>query len=145
MSADEPFLEAVFAGAAFAVEPFAGELFAGADSESLSAFVDVFADDDPAVVPDLGFRRRDDCIDAAGSVRAARGAFASSVPWLASSASPPEKNTSTGRSLSAASGIKAPSPRPKPRFLRSATIYSSLCDFFGSFPIGQSATGMGVV
>ncbi|GAA1553694.1 hypothetical protein [Brevibacterium picturae] len=73
--ADEPFLEGVFAGAAFAVE-----LFAGADSEPLSAFVDVFADDDPAVVPDLGFRRRDDCIDAAGSVRAARGAFASSVP-----------------------------------------------------------------
>ncbi len=116
--------------------------------EALAAGISFFAGlsvDAPVEAPALGLRRREDCIEAAGSVRAARGAFGSSALCLASSGSPPEKNTSTGRSLDAASGIKAPNPRPSPRFLRSATIYSSLCDFFGGFLIGQSATGMGVV
>lgn len=92
--------------------------------------------------PDFGLRRRDDCIDAAGSVRAERGVFVSAWP---SSVLPPEKKTSTGRSLEFASGINAPSPRPRPLFLRSATTYSSIRNFFSGFPIRQGTAGMWVV
>ncbi|WP_231488674.1 hypothetical protein [Brevibacterium sp. VCM10] len=92
--------------------------------------------------PDFGLRRRDDCIDAAGSVRAERGVFVSAWP---SSVLPPEKKTSTGRSLEFASGINAPSPRPRPLFLRSATTYSSIRNFFSGFPVRQGTAGMWVV
>ncbi|WP_241896942.1 hypothetical protein [Brevibacterium epidermidis] len=103
-----------------------------------------------AVVVDLvvpaafGFRRRDDCMEAAGSLRAVRDVFAS-PSRLPSSVFPPEKKTSTGRSLEFASGINAPSPRPKPLFLRSATTYSSIRNFFSSFSIRQGAAGMWVI
>ena len=92
--------------------------------------------------PAFGLRRRDDCIDAAGSVRAERGVFVSALP---SSVFPPEKKTSTGRSLEFASGINAPSPRPRPLFLRSATTYSSIRYFFSGFPIRQGTAGMWVI
>ena len=103
-----------------------------------------------AVVVDLvvpavfGFRRRDDCMEAAGSLRAVRDVFAS-PSRLPSSVFPPEKKTSTGRSLEFASGINAPSPRPRPLFLRSATTYSSIRNFFSSFPIRQGTAGMWVI
>src|SRR5699024_11817530 len=71
------------------------------------------------------FRRRDDCMDAARSLRAAREVFSFSASPLPSSALLPEKKTATGRSVEVASGINAPSPPPRPRFLRSATAYSS--------------------
>lgn len=97
------------------------------------------------VVPEaFGLRRRDDCIDAAGSVRAVRDVFVS-LSRLPSSAFPPEKNTSTGRSLEFASGINAPRPRPRPLFLRSTTTYSSIRNFFGGFPIRQGTAGMWVI
>lgn len=100
--------------------------------------------DDLVVPAAFGFRRRDDCMEAAGSVRAVRDVFAS-PSRLPSSVFPPEKKTSTGRSLEFASGINAPSPRPKPLFLRSATTYSSIRNFFSSFPIRQGTAGMWVI
>ena len=92
----------------------------------------------------FGLRRREDCIEAAGSVRAVRDVFVS-PSRLPSSVLPPEKKTSTGRSLEFASGISAPRPRPKPLFLRSTTTYSSIRNFFSSFPIRQGAAGMWVI
>ncbi|WP_231939545.1 hypothetical protein [Brevibacterium siliguriense] len=110
------------------------------------AFVSVPVSDvlvvDRDVPADFGLRRREDCMEAAGSVRAVRDVF---VSPLSSSVCPPEKKTSTGRSLELASGINAPSPRPKPLFLRSATTYSSICNFFSSFPIRQGTAGMWVI
>lgn len=90
-------------------------------------------------------RRRDDCMDAAGSLRAAREVFSFSASPLPSSALLPEKKTSTGRSVEFASGINAPSPRPRPRFLRSATTYSSIRYFLSGFAVGQRAAGMWVI
>ncbi|WP_432790188.1 hypothetical protein QYM46_18720 [Brevibacterium sp. K11IcPPYGO002] len=117
-------------------------------ADSASAALDWETLDDAALEvesldgPAFGLRRRDDCIDAAGSVRAERGAFVSALP---SSVFPPEKKTSTGRSLEFASGINAPSPRPRPLFLRSATTYSSIRYFFSGFPIRQGTAGMWVI
>src|SRR5699024_3598807 len=93
----------------------------------------------------VGLRRRDDCMDAAGSLRAAREVFSFSASPLPSSALLPEKKTSTGRSVEFASGINAPSPRPRPRFLRSATTYSSIRYFLSGFAVGQRAAGMWVI
>src|SRR5699024_6845935 len=90
-------------------------------------------------------RRRDDCMDAAGSLRAAREVFSFSASPLSSSALLPEKKTSTGRSVEFASGINAPSPRPRPRFLRSATTYSSIRYFLSGFAVGERAAGMWVI
>ena len=117
-------------------------------ADSASAALDWETLDDAALEvesldgPAFGLRRRDDCIDAAGSVRAERGVFVSALP---SSVFPPEKKTSTGRSLEFASGINAPSPRPRPLFLRSATTYSSIRYFFSGFPIRQGTAGMWVI
>lgn len=117
-------------------------------ADSASAALDWEALDGAALevesvdAPAFGLRRRDDCIDAAGSVRAERGVFVSALP---SSVFPPEKKTSTGRSLEFASGINAPSPRPRPLFLRSATTYSSIRYFFSGFPIRQGPAGMWVI
>ncbi|MGM0697509.1 MAG: hypothetical protein ACQEVD_01540 [Actinomycetota bacterium] len=121
---------------------FEDPAFEAVDLVSGSAAVVVDVD---RVVPDVfGLRRRDDCIEAAGSVRAVRDVFVS-PSRLPSSVFPPEKKTSTGRSLEFASGINAPSPRPRPLFLRSATTYSSISNFFGGFPIGQGTAGMWVI
>lgn len=90
-------------------------------------------------------RRRDDCMDAAGSLRAAREVFSFSASPVPSSALLPEKKTSTGRSVEFASGINAPSPRPRPRFLRSATTYSSIRYFLSGFAVGERAAGMWVI
>jgi len=131
-----------FVAPAFADPAFEDAVFEAAASVSVSAPEVVDGD---RVVPDaFGLRRRDDCIDAAGSVRAVRDIFVS-LSRLPSSEFPPEKNTSTGRSLEFASGINAPSPRPRPLFLRSATTYSSIRNFFGGFPIGQGTAGMWVI
>lgn len=131
-----------FADPAFADPAFEDAVFEAAASVSVSAPEVVDGD---RVVPDaFGLRRRDDCIDAAGSVRAVRDVFVS-LSRLPSSEFPPEKKTSTGRSLEFASGINAPSPRPRPLFLRSATTYSSIRNFFGGFPIGQGTAGMWVI
>ncbi|MFE1084864.1 hypothetical protein [Brevibacterium sediminis] len=131
-----------FVAPAFADPAFEDAVFEAAASVSVSAPEVVDGD---RVVPDaFGLRRRDDCIDAAGSVRAVRDVFVS-LSRLPSSEFPPEKNTSTGRSLEFASGINAPSPRPRPLFLRSATTYSSIRNFFGGFPIGQGTAGMWVI
>ena len=117
------FEEAVFEEAVFEAAALVSVAFSVAVAEDL-------------VVPAaFGFRRRDDCMEAAGSLRAVRDVFAS-PSRLPSSVFPPEKKTSTGRSLEFASGINAPSPRPKPLFLRSATTYSSIRNFLSSFPIG---------
>ena len=126
------FEEAVFEEAVFEAAALVSVAFSVAVAEDL-------------VVPAaFGFRRRDDCMEAAGSLRAVRDVFAS-PSRLPSSVFPPEKKTSTGRSLEFASGINAPSPRPKPLFLRSATTYSSIRNFFSSFPIRQGAAGMWVI
>ncbi|GGC47187.1 hypothetical protein GCM10010974_31840 [Brevibacterium sediminis] len=131
-----------FVASAFADPAFEDAVFEAAASVSVSAPEVVDGD---RVVPDaFGLRRRDDCIDAAGSVRAVRDVFVS-LSRLPSSEFPPEKKTSTGRSLEFASGINAPSPRPRPLFLRSATTYSSIRNFFGGFPIGQGTAGMWVI
>ena len=125
---------------AFDVADFDGVVFAAVFDPVV--FVSAAVSD--AVVVDFvvpaafGFRRRDDCIDAAGSVRAVREVFAS-PSLLPSSVLPPEKKTSTGRSLEFASGINAPSPRPRPLFFRSTTTYSSIRNFFSCFPIRQGA------
>ena len=126
------FEEAVFEEAVFEAAALVSVAFSVAVAEDL-------------VVPAaFGFRRRDDCMEAAGSLRAVRDVFAS-PSRLPSSVFPPEKKTSTGRSLEFASGINAPSPRPKPLFLRSATTYSSIRNFLSSFPIGQGTAGMWVI
>lgn len=125
-----------------AVVDFEETVFEAAALVSVAFSVAVAED---LVVPAaFGFRRRDDCMEAAGSLRAVRDVFAS-PSRLPSSVFPPEKKTSTGRSLEFASGINAPSPRPKPLFLRSATTYSSIRNFFSSLPIGQCAAGMWVI
>src|SRR5699024_7138398 len=85
------------------------------------------------------------CMDAAGSLRAAREVFSFSASPLPSSALLPEKKTSTGRSVELASGINAPSPRPRPRFLRSATTYSSIRYFLSGLAVGQRGAGMAVI
>ncbi|WP_227492507.1 hypothetical protein [Brevibacterium sp. CFH 10365] len=125
---------------AFDVADFDGVVFAAVFEPAVfasAAFSDAVVVD--FVVPAaFGFRRRDDCIDAAGSVRAVREVFAS-PSLLPSSVLPPEKKTSTGRSLEFASGINAPSPRPRPLFFRSTTTYSSIRNFFSCFPIRQGA------
>lgn len=131
-----------FVDPAFVDPAFEGAGFEAVASVSVSATVVV---DVVRVVPDdFGLRRRDDCIDAAGSVRAVRDVFVS-LSRLPSSEFPPEKNTSTGRSFEFASGINAPSPRPRPLFLRSTTTYSSIRNFFGGFPIGEGTAGMWVI
>jgi hypothetical protein len=125
------------------VDPaFEDAVFEAAVSVSVSA--PAVAEVDRVVPEAFGLRRRDDCIDAAGSVRAVRDVFVS-LSRLPSSAFPPEKNTSTGRSLEFASGINAPRPRPRPLFLRSTTTYSSIRNFFGGFPIRQGTAGMWVI
>ncbi|UZD62292.1 hypothetical protein [Brevibacterium sp. JSBI002] len=126
----------------FVAPDFEDAVFEAAASVSVSApeVVEVERVDPDA----FGLRRREDCIDAAGSVRAVRDVFVS-PSCLPSSEFPPEKNTSTGRSLEFASGINAPSPRPRPLFLRSTTTYSSIRNFFGGFPIGQGTAGMWVI
>lgn len=125
------------------VDPaFEDAVFEAAVSVSVSA--PEVAEVDRVVPEAFGLRRRDDCIDAAGSVRAVRDVFVS-LSRLPSSAFPPEKNTSTGRSLEFASGINAPRPRPRPLFLRSTTTYSSIRNFFGGFPIRQGTAGMWVI
>lgn len=131
-----------FVDPAFVDPVFEDAVFEATASVSLSAsgVVDV----DRAVPDAFGLRRRDDCIDAAGSVRAVRDVFVS-LSRLPSSEFPPEKNTSTGRSLEFASGINAPRPRPRPLFLRSTTTYSSIRNFFGGFPIRQGTAGMWVI
>ncbi|MGO2017630.1 MAG: hypothetical protein ACTH3R_14350, partial [Brevibacterium aurantiacum] len=79
----------LFAGVVFAVEDLDVEvLFAEAGFADVVSFLAVLAVDEVVVAPALGFRRREDCIEAAGSVRAARAAFCSSVPCLPSSGSP---------------------------------------------------------
>lgn len=131
-----------FVDLAFVDPVFENAVFEATASASLSApgVVDV----DRAVPDAFGLRRRDDCIDAAGSVRAVRDVFVS-FSRLPSSEFPPEKNTSTGRSLEFASGINAPRPRPRPLFLRSTTTNSSIRNFFGGFPIRQGTAGMWVI
>jgi len=136
------FVAPAFVAPAFVAPAFEDAVFEAAASVSVSAPEVVDGD---RVVPDaFGLRRRDDCIDAAGSVREVRDVFVS-LSRLPSSEFPPEKNTSTGRSLEFASGINAPSPRPRPLFLRSTTTYSSIRNFFGGFPIGQGTAGMWVI
>lgn len=131
-----------FVDLAFVDPVFEDAVFEATASVSLSA--PVVVDVDRAVPDAFGLRRRDDCIDAAGSVRAVRDVFVS-LSRLPSSEFPPEKNTSTGRSLEFASGINAPRPRPRPLFLRSTTTYSSIRNFFGGFPIRQGTAGMWVI
>lgn len=132
--------EAAFPAGAFTAAPFDAVFFDVEESPDASvvpvvpeALADVFG---------FAFRRLEDCIEAAGSVLTARGGEDSasrSTARDASSEVPPEKKTSTGRSLEFESGIKAPNPRPKPRFLRSATTYSSIGNFLGSFSVRQRA------
>lgn len=131
-----------FVDPAFVDPAFEDAVFEAAVSVSVSA--PEVAEVDRVVPEAFGLRRRDDCIDAAGSVRAVRDVFVS-LSRLPSSAFPPEKNTSTGRSLEFASGINAPRPRPRPLFLRSTTTYSSIRNFFGGFPIRQGTAGMWVI
>jgi hypothetical protein len=161
-----------FAGEDFFVEAVAAELFRAPDVAAVPRepvvfpvfvpfAVDRVVDADPLALP-VAFlssgasadvfeaaafvlRRRDDCMDAAGSLRAAREVFSFSASPLPSSALLPEKKTSTGRSVEFASGINAPSPRPRPRFLRSATTYSSIRYFLSGFAVGQRAAGMWVI
>ena len=54
--------------------------FAGAESEASAVFSGDLAVEVSVAVPAFALRRRDDCMEAAGSLRAARGAFASSAP-----------------------------------------------------------------
>ncbi|SMX88284.1 hypothetical protein BI49514_02126 [Brevibacterium iodinum ATCC 49514] len=139
---DAPLVVPVFVAPDFVAPDFEDAVFEAGASVSVSA---PEVRDVDRVVPDcFGLRRREDCIDAAGSVRAVRDVFVS-LSRLPSSEFPPEKNTSTGRSLEFASGINAPSPRPRPLFLRSTTTYSSIRNFFGGFPIGQGTAGMWVI
>ena len=136
------FVDPAFVDPAFVDPAFEDAVFEAAVSVSVSA--PEVAEVDRVVPEAFGLRRRDDCIDAAGSVRAVRDVFVS-LSRLPSSAFPPEKNTSTGRSLEFASGINAPRPRPRPLFLRSTTTYSSIRNFFGGFPIRQGTAGMWVI
>lgn len=117
---------------------FAVDDFAEAESDDFPSF-SVFTAD-----PALGLRRREDCIEAAGSVRAVREVFCS-PSLLPSSPFPPEKKTSTGRSLEFASGISAPRPRPRPLFLRSATTYSSIRDFFCGLSVRECTARMWII
>ncbi|WP_246475815.1 hypothetical protein [Brevibacterium renqingii] len=138
--ADEEPGPAVFEGVAFDAGVFEGAVL---EPDAEGTFVLSAVDSgDLADPPAFVLRRREDCMDAAGSLRAVREVFCS---FSVSSPLPPEKNTSTGRSLEFASGINAPSPRPRPRFLRSATTYSSIRDFFSGFSIREGAAGIGVI
>ncbi|UVI36084.1 hypothetical protein [Brevibacterium spongiae] len=135
----------------FAVDVFAEpalvDFVEPSDFNVVPLFVPVSAFVEPpafVAVAAFGLRRREDCMEAAGSVRAVREVFAS-PSRAASSAFPPEKKTSTGRSLEFASGISAPSPRPRPLFLRSATTYSSIRDFFSGFSVRECTARMWVI
>src|SRR5699024_1777477 len=139
--APEPpaFVPAVFVPAAFvpAVVDRVVDFF-GVDADPLVLLVAVLSSDASVALCEAAafvLRRREDCMDAAGSLRAAREVFSFSASPVPSSALLPEKKTSTGRSVEFASGINAPSPRPRPRFLRSATTYSSIRYFLSGFAV----------